>query len=140
MRRAQIHSSKSVGLVHGFRSGLEKHVSAQLTAAGIDPKYESEKMEYTKPESKHKYCPDFPLTKSLVIETKGRFLPDDRTKHLLLKAQHPDREVRFVFTRSAAPLYKGSKTTYAQWCDKHGFKYADKLIPEAWLQEIKSSK
>ncbi len=84
----------------------------------------------------HKYTPDFPVTKHLIIETKGRFLPDDRAKHLLLKEQHPNVEVRFVFSRSASPIYKGSKTTYAMWCDKHGFKYADKRVPEAWLREI----
>lgn len=137
MPRPTTRTSKSVGLAYGFRSGLEERVAAQLKAAGIDPKFESEKIEYTKPESKHKYTPDFPLTKHLIIETKGRFMPDDRAKHLLLKAQHPHREVRFVFSRSATPISKGSKTTYAMWCDKHGFKYADKLIPPEWLKEIK---
>ncbi len=62
-------------------------------------------------------------------------MPDDRAKHLLVKAQHPNLDLRFVFSRSKAPLYKGSPTTYAMWCDKHGFKYADKDVPDAWLKE-----
>lgn len=127
----------TVGLRAGFRSGLEEQVAKQLRALGIDPRFESEKIEYTKPESRHKYTPDFPLGKRLIIETKGRFVTADRQKHLLLQAQHPDREVRFVFSRSATPISKGSKTTYAMWCEKHGFKYADKLIPAAWLKDIK---
>lgn len=131
-------SKSQVGLVHGFRSGLEQQIAAQLQAAGIDPKFESTKLEYTVPASKHKYTPDFPVTPRIHIETKGRFLPDDRAKHLLIKQQHPEIEVRFVFTRSATPINKGSKTTYAMWCEKHGFKYADKRIPEAWLQELKA--
>jgi len=32
-------------------------------------------------------------------------------------------------------LYKGSKNTYGDWCDKHGFLFADKVIPESWLKE-----
>jgi hypothetical protein len=124
-------------LTYGFRSGLEEKVASQLQAAGIDPKFESIKIEWVEPASKHKYCPDFPLTPHIHIETKGRFMPDDRKKHLLLKEQHPHLDIRFVFSRSATPITKGSKTTYAMWCDKHGFKYADKLIPEAWLKQIK---
>jgi hypothetical protein len=61
--------------------------------------------------------------------------PPTGEKHLLVKAQHPDLDIRFVFSRSAAPLYKGSPTTYAMWCNKHGFVFADKLIPVAWLRE-----
>lgn len=127
----------TVGLRAGFRSGLEEQVAKQLRALGIDPRFESEKIEYTKPESRHKYTPDFPLGNRLIIETKGRFVTADRQKHLLLQAQHPEREVRFVFSRSSTPISKGSKTTYAMWCEKHGFKYADKLIPAAWLKDIK---
>lgn len=136
-RLTTTRTSKSRALTEGYRSGLEEKVADQLRAAGVDPKFESIKLDYIKPESKHKYTPDFPLTKSILIETKGRFMPDDRKKHLLLKEQHPDLDIRFVFSRSATPITKGSKTTYAAWCDKYGFQYADKLIPQAWLTEIK---
>lgn len=91
------------------------------------------------PASNHKYTPDFPVTPGLVLESKGRFLSEDRAKHLLLKQQHPDIEVRFIFTRSAAPIYKGSKTTYADWCRKHGFRFCDKRIPQEWLDEIREA-
>lgn len=69
------------------------------------------------------------------METKGRFTATDRKKHLLVKAQRPDLDIRFVFSNSRAKLNKGSKTTYADWCNKHGFLYADKLIPTEWLDE-----
>ena len=52
-----------------------------------------------------------------------------------MKAQHPGRDIRFVFSNSRAKISKASKTTYAMWAEKHGFKYADKLVPEAWLRE-----
>jgi len=130
-------SSKTLGVVHGYRSGLEEKVSAQLVAAGINAAYEETKIEYIKPERTAKYTPDFVLPNGIIIETKGRFLTDDRQKHLLVKAQHPQLDIRFVFSRSATTISKASKTTYALWCQKYGFKYADKLIPQAWLKERK---
>lgn len=130
-------SSKTLGVVHGYRSGLEEKVSAQLVAAGVNAAYEETKIEYIKPERTAKYTPDFVLPNGIIIETKGRFLTDDRQKHLLVKAQHPQLDIRFVFSRSATTISKASKTTYALWCQKYGFKYADKLIPQAWLKERK---
>ena len=128
-------SKGSIGIVHGYRSGLEQQVAAQLAAAGLDVAYESTKVEYVKPEKKAKYTPDFPLPNGIIVETKGRFLTEDRQKHLLIKAQHPALDIRFVFSNSRARISKTSSTTYAMWCEKHGFLYADKLVPEAWLKE-----
>jgi hypothetical protein len=130
-----ISKLRIAALKAGYRSGLEEQVAAQLKAAGTDPRFETVKIEYSKPASKHKYTPDFPLN-GIIVETKGRFMPDDRKKHLLLKEQRPDLDIRFVFSRSKQAITKGSNTTYAMWCDKHGFKYADKLIPTAWLKEL----
>ncbi|API58493.1 hypothetical protein BSL82_03555 [Tardibacter chloracetimidivorans] len=44
-------------------------------------------------------------------------------------------DIRFVFSRSSSPIYKGSKTTLGAWCEKNGFLYADKTIPEEWIKE-----
>ena len=110
-------------------------VANQLAAAGIDVAYEEEKIEYHKPARVSKYTPDFVLPNGIVIETKGRFLTDDRQKHILVKAQHPQRDIRFVFSSSKAKISKASKTTYANWCEKNGFRFADKLIPASWLTE-----
>jgi hypothetical protein len=88
-----------------------------------------------KPEKKAKYTPDFLLPNGIIVETKGRFLTEDRQKHLLIQAQHPELDIRFVFSNSRARISKASSTTYAMWCEKHGFRYADKLIPQAWLME-----
>ena len=32
-------------------------------------------------------------------------------------------------------LNKKSKSTYADWCIKHGYLYADKDIPQEWIKE-----
>lgn len=126
---------QKVGFLGGFRSGLEVRISQELAQAGVDSDYESITIHYTKPERKARYTPDFPLPNGIIIETKGRFLTADRQKHLLIKAQHPHLDIRFVFSSSKTKIGKQSKTTYASWCEKNGFKYADKSIPQEWLDE-----
>jgi len=61
------------------------------------------------------------------------FTPTDRRKHILIQKQHPELDIRFVFTNSNKKLNKKSKTTYAKWCEKHEFLYATKVIPKEWL-------
>jgi hypothetical protein len=123
----------SQGIKYGYRSGLESKVSAQLNEAGVSFEYETFKIEYQVNETR-KYTPDFRLPNGIIVETKGRFVAADRKKHLLVQQQHPDLDIRFVFSNSKAKLNKGAKSTYADWCIKHGFLYADKTIPEEWLR------
>ena len=118
---------------NGYRSGLEERVSRELDDAGVGYEYEVLKIPYDIIEQR-KYTPDFVLSNGVIVETKGRFNTADRKKHLLIQKQHPDLDIRFVFQNSKAKLYKGAKSTYGQWCDKHGFMYADKSIPEEWLK------
>ena len=40
-----------------------------------------------------------------------------------------------MFESSRRKLRKGAKSSYADWCIKHGFRYYDKEIPEDWLRE-----
>lgn len=126
-------TKKQVGATYGFRSGLEVTIHEILTTVGIDGEYEKHKIKYTKPATTHTYTPDFKLPNGIFIETKGRFVLEDRLKHILIKEQYPDLDIRFVFQNSKNKLRKGSKTTYADWCNKHGFKYSDKTIPKDWL-------
>lgn len=126
-------TTRQQAIKHGWRSGLEERVAKELNEAGVGYEYESVKVKYDVHETRT-YTPDFILKKGYVIvETKGRFTTADRKKHLLIKKQHPKLDIRFVFQNSRAKLYKGAKSTYADWCDKHGFIYADKSIPEEWL-------
>jgi hypothetical protein len=128
-------TAKQAGKKHGWRSGLEETIAKQLELMRIEYKYEERVVAYTVPESKHKYTPDFELPNGIIIETKGRFVTADRKKHLLVKEQHPELDIRFVFSNPRAKISKVSKTTYADWCDKFGFKYAAKMIPKEWLDE-----
>ena len=124
-----------VGLKHGFRSGLEEALAVQLQAAGVSYTYESFKIPFVQPVKKRTYTPDFQLPNGIIIETKGRFLAEDRAKHILVKAQHPALDIRFVFSSSKTKIAKRSPTSYADWCLKNDFKYADKKAPEEWLKE-----
>ena len=129
-------TSKQVGIIKGFRSGLEERVSRQIEDAGLQCIYEADKIKYHWPKRQSTYTPDFRLPKEggfFYVETKGRFTVSDRQKHLLIKEQCPDIEIRFVFSNANAKPYRGSKTSYAQWCEKHGFMYASKTIPDDWL-------
>jgi Phage endonuclease I len=120
--------------VKGYRSGLEVDLDESLKQKGIDGQYEQHKIKYVKPATNHTYTPDFRLPNGIFIETKGRFVADDRKKHILIKDQYPELDIRFVFQNSKNKLRKGSKTTYADWCIKYGFKYADKEIPMDWFK------
>jgi hypothetical protein len=127
---------RQVALKHGFRSGLEETIAKKLSADKVPFEYEKLKINFNQPEKKRSYTPDFQLlSNDIIIESKGRFLVADRLKHLWVKEQHPELDIRFVFSNSKAKLSKASKTTYGMWCDKHGFKYADREIPKGWINE-----
>ena len=118
---------------HGYRSGLEEDLDNTLKSQGIDGQYEQHKVVYAKPATYHTYTPDFRLPNGIFIETKGRFVLADRQKHILIKQQNPDLDIRFIFQNSKNKIRKGSKTTYADWCIKYGFLFADKEIPTEWF-------
>ena len=123
------------GIKHGYRSGLEEKIAAELDAQNVQYGYETMKIEFVQPEKKRKYTPDFVLPNGIIVETKGRFTTEDRHKHLWIKEQHPDLDIRFVFSNPNTRIRKGSNTTYAIWCQKNGFQFAARSIPQAWLNE-----
>ena len=129
----RVYAKREAAKIKGYRSGLEEDLDATLKKIGVDGQYEQHKIKYVKPETHHTYTPDFRLPNGIFIETKGRFVAEDRKKHILIKSQHPELDIRFVFQNSRNKLRKGSKTTYADWCIKYGFLYADKDIPAEWF-------
>lgn len=129
-----------------YRSEIEKDIARQLRLRKVKFTYEKVKIPYTKI-THHHYIPDFIIKtksgKEIVIEVKGIWVFTDRLKHLLIKRQHPELDVRFVFSNSKNKIRKGSSTTYADICNGEGrgmfkgvtWKYADKRIPKEWLDE-----
>ena len=101
-----------------YRSGLERVVADYLKQSKNDFRYEDLKIEW-KDLRYRTYTPDFILDNGIIVETKGIFDNEDRRKHLAVREQHPDLDIRLVFSNAKAKLYKGSKTTYAMWCEKN---------------------
>ena len=120
-------------LGHGFRSKFEFDFEHYLVKNKIKYGYEKKKFEYIMPIKL--YTPDFYLPDyGFYLELKGELDVVDRVKHLLVKKQNPFVDIRFIFPKSKKKIYKGSKTTYGDWCDRHGFLYADNRIPREWLK------
>ena len=100
-----------------YRSGLEKTVAAFLKDNQTRVRYEVLKIEWEDLRYRT-YTPDFILDNGIIIETKGIFDSEDRRKHMEIRKQHPELDIRFVFSNSMAK-----------------FLWAHRVIPEAWLKE-----
>lgn len=136
-----------------YRSGLEAGTGAWLEGLGLDVAFEdpSSVIRYEVPSRVARYTPDFVLPNGIIVETKGIFDSADRKKHLLIREQFPDRDIRFVFNNPNARIGKKSDTRYADWCNgknpkKYTFLFArapskaqardgSPWIPLEWLEE-----
>ena len=114
-----------------YRSNLEKNIADLLEGLGVSFLYESEKLSYT---IEHNYTPDFVLPNYTYLEAKGYWAAEDRRKILAVKRDNPDVDLRMIFQSPYNTISKKSKTTYAQWCDKHDIPWTSyKDIPIEWL-------
>lgn len=117
---------------HGYRSNFELDIANQLAKNKVPFSYEKEAFAYVR---NSKYTPDFYLKEQgFYIEAKGLFTSQDRGKHLLIKKQYPDLDLRFLFMNANNKLYKGSKTTYGGWCERHDIEWCQGFIPKEWLK------
>ena len=121
------------------RSGYEDRVANNLIRDGVKFEYENVCIKY---KVERNYTVDFSLENGILIESKGYFKSSDRTKHLLIKEQNPDLDIRFLF--QADNWLTTTKTyRYSDWCKKYGFKYhvsPTGEIPEKWIKEKKNEK
>ena len=121
------------GITMRFRSRFEAQVALSLEKQEIDFEFEPHKIEFQPPP--RVYIPDFYIPDhNFYIEVKGRLRQEGRVKHLLVKKQNPEVEVKFLFANSRKKIYKGSKTTHAQWAEKNGFEWADQVPPKEWTK------
>lgn len=105
---------------NSYRSKFEQRLAKHLEYLGF--KYEPFNIKYTIPETIHKYKPDFVRGK-LIYELKGRWTQKDRVKMKLLVEQHPEYEIVMVFQNPNIKINKGSKTSYADYCNKNNIKW-----------------
>lgn len=121
-----------------YKGKLEFDVAAQLGKEGVTFSYEGKRLPYL-PLKPSYYVLDFHQfpASNIIIETKGWFRTSrERTRFLDIRQQYPDLDIRFVFSDANKPISKGSKTSYGAWCEQHGFKYATKVVPQEWLEEL----
>ena len=118
----------------GFRSGLEQIIAKQIKHAGHKLRYETIKIKWID-FSVRSYTPDFVLDNGIIIEAKGFWSTADRRKHVEIKKQHTDLDIRMVFENSKRKIRKGSQTTYGGWCEKKEILFCDRVIPKSWLKE-----
>ena len=134
---------RSITLNNSYRSGLENRIANQIGEAGLSVDYETDTISYHWPERMARYTPDFKLPKPgggfFFLEVKGRWSTPDRQKMILVRQQHPDIDIRMLFQRASNRLYKGSKTTYGDWCDMNGIPWCDKSLPDDWLLKKENS-
>ena len=116
-----------------FKSGLEREFNLKTKGKF---QYEADRIPFIQPAAKRSYRPDFKINDKKYVETKGRLTSADRAKHLWIKEQHPDIEIYFVLAKPYNTIRKGSKTTYVDWLDKHGFEWAaiDGPFPKHWFK------
>lgn len=120
------------------RSRLEQRFESILEEFEAIYDYEVTKIPYTIPASNNTYNVDWTLVNGIMIETKG-YLSDyaERRKYVLIKEQHPDLDLRFVFD-NPNKLCGGTKMSHAKWAEKYGFKYCsirDLDQIKAWINE-----
>lgn len=122
------------------RSKLELRFEDILKEYEVDYDYEITKIPYVVPQSNHKYVVDWTIRNGVLIETKG-WLENltERKKYQLIKEQHPDIDIRFVFANPNKAC-GGVKMTHAEWAEKFGFKYCSINDTEqivSWIKERK---
>ena len=116
------------------RSDLEGLVADQLEKQRVKFVFEPSSIQYEVPK---KYTPDFLVPNGILIAVKGWLKAEDQRKHKLIKAQHPELDIRFVFQRLRTKV-QGGRFTCEEWCKKYGFLYAESIVPNSWIHEKKS--
>ncbi|MQB00682.1 MAG: hypothetical protein GEU78_10370 [Actinobacteria bacterium] len=133
-RRKRVARSRvpliSEAKARGFRSKFELQVAKDLEGRGVAFEYEPHALPYR---IDHMYWPDLLLPGDIYVEIKGYLDATDRRKMRAVKLQHPDLDIRLLFQAAHKPIYKGAKSTRAEWADKHGFPWAEKRVPKSWL-------
>jgi hypothetical protein len=138
-QRKAAWSSKERERRSKFEETFEKTELVALVEAGGSYVYEKERTHYTPPAKLRTKTFDWwiilPSGKEIIIEQKGFWTPENRRDECEAIAQNPQLDIRYCFQRASTPIRKGSKTTYADWCNKKGIKWSEKTIPKEWLNE-----
>jgi hypothetical protein len=122
------YNSRRTGI---YASGAEKVVAENLASLGVEATHESAKLDYVQ---HRRYTPDFTIGNHH-IEAKGWWPSADRAKLLSVIHCNPGALILVVLENPNLTLSKKSKTTYAQWCDRHGIRWCGIPIPSEILSQ-----
>lgn len=116
---------------NNYKSSLERSIAKDLEERNVEFEYETKKYSYVLIRN---YKPDFILPNGIHIETKGwhKGFNEALTKLKEVKAQHPELDLRIVWDRLNMKIPR-TKMTVEDWSIKNGFKYAEKTIPQEWI-------
>lgn len=137
-RSSQFAAWNATRKATGYRSGLEVRLASLLDKVKRFFQavlYERVHIPY-QVVVHNRYTPDWVLLpQHIAVEAKGQFSPTDRQKMLHVQAAHPTLDLRLVLQHPHTRLSRASATTYATWCDKHGFPWcaAADFPPSSWL-------
>tara|TARA_Y100000361_G_scaffold39755_1_gene34017 strand:- start:19 stop:321 length:303 start_codon:yes stop_codon:yes gene_type:complete len=76
---------------------FEESIARNLSKRKVSYDYEPYDISYV---TLRQYKPDFILSNGIIIEAKGYFRSADQRKHKLIKEQHPELDIRFVFMKA----------------------------------------
>lgn len=113
----------------GVRSGLEDEIRQYLRYMKVGFKYEAHRIPWVPPQRTNHYTPDFFLENGIIIESKGVFSTADRQKMIQVKKQHPNLDIRFVFSNSKTKLSTQKDTRFRAWAKKQGIKTIPRTGP-----------
>lgn len=134
--------AREIAAGFGFRSLAELAFQVRMDEQGIPRDalyYEIDKFKW-QPKIKT-YTPDWkvitPKGDSFYIEFKGKLDRATRTILVGVRRCNPDLDLRLVFEKPNNRINAGSKTTYWQWAEKHGFLWSSlkEGVPAEWLLE-----
>jgi hypothetical protein len=127
-----------------YRSHFERTIAEQLERESVPFIFEGQMLNYEAFHIRRKCFPDFHIVKTgAFLEAKGRLRTEDRMKWELVKQANPEADIRFVFWNAEQPIEGGERwdgkpwPTCAQWAEAQGFLYAERTVPEEWLNEWK---
>ncbi len=139
MKQTAQRNAKARGFEEGFRSGFELNVAILLKHYKIPYEFETDTIPWVSEPKPHKYTPDFKIVsrtgKTIYIETKGRFMKEDMEKHLCVRNQHPDLDIRLVFSNPHTWYRKAQTKSYAKWATSNGFIWCSKAQLKVRLKE-----
>jgi hypothetical protein len=115
-----------------FRSKFEESIYEAAKRSRKSLEHEPHYIPY---HIKGSYLPDFIMPNGIYIEAKGYLDAASCRKMKAVKACNPDLDIRFILQNANGKRNKRAKLKNWEWCERHGFPWAEGTIPLSWWKE-----